>query len=407
MVRKTHNLDKATYGYDTMQAVLSFRPVLISTGEMSVEAVISGEVHQAHEASPIGQTTGGKEHKNSVIEATDILDYVQPIPNGLTQGEFDNYLDEKFSQAVRPSISMAYLRYMAKVKEVSSSELNRYIKETFNIENNPQPKLIFNIINGGPHGGNALSFCEFMIIPDASTVSESIRIASEVYCDLGDLIRWRFGNSGALVGREGGFSPPLSNNSEALSIICEAIDIRNAGRVKIAIDVAATTFSKTEGTSFLYCVDQETLNTEQIIQYYDQLLIRFPNLIYLEDPTNEYDVDGLRELNNSAKGRVKIVSDDLTVTDPALILEHHDHLDACVLKINQAGHVSKLIEAFQQCKTAQIETIISQRSGETDSNILAHLAAGLGADYMKAGAPARERIVKYNELIRIFSREKR
>ena len=37
----------------------------------------------------------------------------------------------------------------------------------------------------------------------------------------------------------------------------------------------------------------------------------------------------------------------------------------------------------------------------SDSNIIAHIAVGLGSDYLKAGAPARERIIKYNELLRI------
>ncbi|MBP9763435.1 MAG: hypothetical protein KBD10_01655 [Candidatus Pacebacteria bacterium] len=83
-------------------------------------------------------------------------------------------------------------------------------------------------------------------------------------------------------------------------------------------------------------------------------------------------------------------------------IERYDKcFNSCILKINQAGSFTKLLESLNFCKSNNIKIVISQRSGETDSSILPHLAVGLGADYMKSGAPARERIVKYNELLRI------
>ena len=72
-----------------------------------------------------------------------------------------------------------------------------------------------------------------------------------------------------------------------------------------------------------------------------------------------------------------------------------------VLKINQCGTVSALAECLRLARAASLTTIMSQRSCETDSDFLTHLGVGLGADYLKAGACARERIVKYNSLLRI------
>ena len=67
------------------------------------------------------------------------------------------------------------------------------------------------------------------------------------------------------------------------------------------------------------------------------------------------------------------------------------------------GAIGQEVYTYVQGEAKRIATIISQRSCETDSNILSLLAYGLGSQYVKAGAPARERIVKYNELIRINS----
>jgi len=46
--------------------------------------------------------------------------------------------------------------------------------------------------------------------------------------------------------------------------------------------------------------------------------------------------------------------------------------------------------------------ILSHRSGETESNILAHLAVGFEVPFVKFGIINGERIAKLNELIRIY-----
>jgi enolase len=43
------------------------------------------------------------------------------------------------------------------------------------------PRLMCNIINGGAHADNGLDFQEFMIIPKSLDITESVRIASEIY----------------------------------------------------------------------------------------------------------------------------------------------------------------------------------------------------------------------------------
>ena len=50
-------------------------------------------------------------------------------------------------------------------------------------------------------------------------------------------------------------------------------------------------------------------------------------------------------------------------------------------------------------KTAGWKIIVSHRAGETNDSFIADFAVGVGADYIKSGAPARgERVAKYNRL---------
>ncbi|ELA41307.1 uncharacterized protein VICG_01680 [Vittaforma corneae ATCC 50505] len=73
-----------------------------------------------------------------------------------------------------------------------------------------------------------------------------------------------------------------------------------------------------------------------------------------------------------------------------------------LIKPNQVGTVSEAIKAIQVARSLNMKTMVSHRSAETEDTFIAHLAVGMGSDYVKAGAPCRgERISKYNEFLRI------
>ena len=73
-----------------------------------------------------------------------------------------------------------------------------------------------------------------------------------------------------------------------------------------------------------------------------------------------------------------------------------------LLKVNQIGTISEAINASQLMKNKDLNVIVSHRSGETNSSLISDLCVGIGAKYIKIGAPARgERVAKYNRLLRI------
>jgi len=70
--------------------------------------------------------------------------------------------------------------------------------------------------------------------------------------------------------------------------------------------------------------------------------------------------------------------------------------------MNQIGTITETIEAAKLAKSYGWKIIVSHRSGETCDDFVADLAVGIGADFIKTGAPARgERVAKYNRLLRI------
>ena len=71
------------------------------------------------------------------------------------------------------------------------------------------------MINGGSHAGNKLAMQEFMILPvGAATFHEAMRIGAEVYHNLKNVIKAKYGKDATNVGDEGGFAPNILENNE-------------------------------------------------------------------------------------------------------------------------------------------------------------------------------------------------
>ena len=275
--------------------------------------------------------------------------------------------------------------------------LYRYIGEGTTL-----PRPMMNIINGGAHADNSLDFQEYMIIPMAKSFKEIMRVASEVFHTLKNILKER--GLATSVGDEGGFAPNLSSNEEGFKLIMEAIT--KAGYtpgtdVCMAIDVAASEFYK-DG-KYVLSGENRSLTTDELINYYDELTTKYP-IISIEDPVDENDWEGFTKITEKLGSRIQLVGDDLFVTNKECLkkgIELHAG-NAILLKVNQIGTITETLETIELARAYNYKTIISHRSGETEDTTIAHLAVGLNLGQIKTGSISRtDRICKYNELLRI------
>lgn len=91
------------------------------------------------------------------------------------------------------------------------------------LANNPTltlPVPAFNVLNGGKHAGNKLAFQEFMVLPiGATSFAEALRMGSETYHCLRELLKKKYGLDACNVGDEGGFAPNISTPVEGMRAI--------------------------------------------------------------------------------------------------------------------------------------------------------------------------------------------
>ena len=264
------------------------------------------------------------------------------------------------------------------------------------------PVPMMNILNGGAHADNKLDFQEFMIIPQADSIKERIRIGAEVFHNLKKVLKEKHLSTG--VGDEGGFAPDLHSNAEGFDLIMEAI--KKAGYIPgkdvcLGIDVAASEFYN--NGKYELVGENRSLTTLDLIDFYEELVNKYP-IISIEDPVDENDWDGFRLITERLGDRVQLVGDDLFVTNKECLQKGIDNHagNAILLKVNQIGTITETLETIELARNNNYKTIISHRSGETEDTTIADLAVGLSLGQIKTGSLSRtDRICKYNQLMRI------
>lgn len=263
------------------------------------------------------------------------------------------------------------------------------------------PTPIFNLIEGGKHAKNKLSFQEFLLIPASSkSFEESIEIGATVYQSLKRTLL-DMGLS-VLVADEGGFSLDEANK-EVFSYIKKSIEntkYKFSLDVFLGVDVAASSFY----INSKYKMNERATpyTSDELLDFYKDIFSEYL-LIYMEDPFAEEDIDSWKKIFLELSANTLIVGDDLTVTNPFRLGQVLDNnlINAIIIKPNQIGTITEALAVSEMARYKNLKIIVSHRSGETQDDFVADFAVAIGADYAKFGAPARERIVKYNRLLEI------
>ncbi len=395
------------------------REILDSRGNPTVETDVILENGLVGRASvPSGASTGSKEalelrdndpHRYmglGVLAAVNNVNTIirnRLIGEELNQTKIDKILLELDGTKNKSNLGAnAILSVSLASLKAAALSANKELFEYVSAGKASLPIPMMNIVNGGAHADSSLEIQEFMIVPVVKTFKERLRAGSEVFHTLKKILK----NQGAItsVGDEGGFAPRLKSNIEALDLIVKAINMAGytPGKdVFIALDVAASEIY--DATSKTYSIDHKKLTTTELISYYQDLIKQYP-IISIEDPFYEADFESFSILTNMLKNNILLVGDDFFVTNKEILQQgiNSGAGNAILLKANQIGTVSEMIDTIMLARQNNYQQIISHRSGETEDTFIAHLAVGLNIPYIKTGSLSRtDRICKYNELLRI------
>lgn len=286
--------------------------------------------------------------------------------------------------------------------KASALENKKDIYDYLNRREKKTPFAMFNIVNGGKHAFNNIDIQEFMIVPKFKSFKDIVRVASEVFYELKAILEKE--NMPTSVGDEGGFAPNVNKNTDALDMIVKSIE--NAGYIPgkdvyIALDCAASSFYNKETDKYHF--EGKDISTNELLQYYMDIVKKYP-IISIEDPFDEDDIEGFKDITSTIGKHLMIVGDDLFVTNKKLLEKGIEGkwANAILIKPNQIGTFYEMLETVALARKNGMNTIMSHRSGETTDTFIADASVALDIPYIKTGSVTRgERICKYNRLMRI------
>lgn len=395
---------------------IKIHEIFDSRGESTLEVEVLDEKLNSFSAQiPSGKSRGKKEAAVfSFVEAKKVLDSVLKKElihkNFKSIKDLDNFLigldgtpnKEKLGGNLMLGISLSFARALA---HKDNKELWQLLRQEFwgGLISEKKPLIFSNLINGGAHAGNNLDIQEYMVVVDSKDqdYATSIKVLITFYKELGKFLQSKYKLDKLIIGDEGGYAINFESNFEPIKIL---EDLITSGGLKdifsLALDVAASNFYKDGKYNF----GGNEMSSDKLNQVLLDYLVRSNLLMSIEDPFDELDFEGFKNFNSKCPDKW-VVGDDLTVTNPEFIEKFvkEKMISGVIIKPNQIGTVSESCRAIRVAQENGLKTIVSHRSGETEDVFIVHLAKAGDVDAVKIGAPIRERIVKFDELIRLYN----
>jgi len=384
------------------------RQVLDSRKEPTIQVIIKiGFFRGFKTSAPEGESKGKYEAKSYARDLERDIDFI----NSINLQELNNIVNKggkiiSFVEALSVLESIEKL-VTDQIGANSLFALEASLLKMFAYENKKElyeflgadkklPRPIGNAIGGGLHSrgidGKMPDFQEFLFIGDSKTIKESVRLNDLAYKITGKLLNAKKRND------EGAWETDKTNE-EILDIMDQIQQgLKQQGKkIVMGLDIAASSFYK--DMSYNYKNSPQKLSKSQQIIYIKRLINKY-KLYYLEDPLEENDFSGFRNLIGRG---CFIVGDDLTTTNPKRLKKaiRTKSINAIIVKPNQIGSLIKTKQVIDLAKKYKIATIISHRSGETKDNTIADLGVGWGCDFIKTGIYGRVRKSKLKRLIKI------
>jgi enolase len=375
-------------------------------GKAIVPSGASTGQYEAHELRDQGDRYDGYGTRRAVQSVNETL---APVVVGMDvedQREVDRALEEADGTAELSNLGAnAVLAVSLAVAVAAGAHGNGELWRHLSPDQTPLlPTPMVNIFSGGAHAGRTIDIQDVLVVPiGAGSFAEALEWADRVRRATAGLMRRR-GHGVTLVADEGGLAANLATNREALEMVTEGISaagLTPGVDAALAVDVAANQLW--DGAGYRLAVEDRVLHPSEWLDTLEEWCSAYP-IVSVEDPLTDDDWVTWSEATSRIGSGRQLLGDDLFATN-AQRLERGIAAgvgNAVLVKVNQAGTVSRAHDVLRLAQSRGYATVVSARSGDTEDTWLADLAVGWGAGQIKVGSTMRsERTGKWNRLLEI------
>ncbi len=377
---------------------VSAKAIPDSRKEKTISVLIKTNVGEFSASAPNGKSTGKYEAKSYIKNLDEDIKTIKQLGEYFSEESVEKFDDLKKIEDICEkqigansvfALESAILKALAKEKK---KEIWKIIQESFEA-GKKFPRLVGNCIGGGKHSDieRKPDFQEFELVPDVKNVETAFELNKKAKKETERMIKELDSKFSGQKNDENAWMTSLNDK--------EVLEILSRTNLPIGIDAAASGFYKRK--KYDYQNPKFKRDDEEQFGYMSNLVKNF-NLFYVEDPFDENDFESFAKLLKKFPDRL-IVGDDLTTTNPERLKKaiKMKSINGIIVKPNQIGSLIKVKEVCEIAKKNNVRTVFSHRSGETDETILADLAFGFQADFLKCGITGDVREAKIKRLIEI------
>ncbi len=373
-------------------------------GRADVPSGSSTGSYEAHELRDGGPRYGGKGVMKAIQNIHEVIFPGLQGMDGSRQRDIDRLMLDMDGTRDKSNLGAnAILGVSLAVASAAAAAhhlpLYRYLNGNGHVLPVPQASLI----NGGQHAGNDLDIQEFCVMPvGVETFAESVRALCEIHASLKDILLKKLGKAATNSSEDGGFAPPMRSTREAMDNLGEAVERAGYSRdVVYGLDFAATGFY--DAATGIYHFEGTEKTQENMIEFLKTLVEEYPLIVSLEDPLYENDFEGFTTITKELPDTL-IIGDDLFATNIERIKQGVAKKagNATLVKLNQIGSLSEALDAADFAMQHGYCVVVSERSGETEDDVLSDVCVALNGGVIKTGGiRGSERGSKYNRFMEI------
>ncbi len=374
---------------------VSAKSISDSRNEKTILITIETDAGKFSASAPTGKSTGKYEVKTYKKSLEEEIKTVKKFSDYFSEDRIEKFDDLRRIENTADGHlggNTVFALESAALKALAKKE-KKEIWQLINPKQKKFPRLVGNCIGGGKHSSQNKKpdFQEFLLIPNEKTVEKSWKLNKKIKEETEILLRKADEDFENKKNDEDAWETKLNEK--------EVLEVLKNFKVPQGLDIASSGFYKRKNYSYQNPLLKR--NKEEQLTYVSNLVSNF-NLFYIEDPFDEEDFEShgklLKKFPNSL-----IVGDDLITTNYKRLEKaiKMKSVNALIVKPNQIGSLMEVKKVCELAEKNNIKIVFSHRSGETEESILADLAFGFGADFLKCGITGKGREVKIKRLIEI------
>lgn len=386
--------------------------VKLSSG---VEAISSASVSHAKgvfEARDVSDKDISRYEGKGMLKAVTSLIGIEEKLKGIEvfeQQKIDSILNSmdgtENKSVLGANVMLAVSQAVAKAAAVSSSiPLFLYLRQFTSIRETALklPLPMFVLIEGGKWVKGGIDFQSILLLPASS---QDVYTGMQMGIDLIHLLERYLEerNNVTLNAPLGGFSVPSQSNTDAISFakqFIESTSYKFSEDLFLGVNVNANALLN--GQAYRISDRANPVSSMELIEFYKNLAEEY-SLIFLEDPLGDNDSAAWAQLAATLSDEIMISGNDLIGGSPLRLQTaiQGNLTNSVSFTPGQIGTVSESLAFAEIARYKKLKMTVFDRGYTTNEDFVVDFAVAVGADYLKAGAPLRERVFKYNRLLEI------